>query len=70
MTSELASLAGEGFSMEILGFGDKELSSLMGGSRVAASDLVPEGYTQEINPDEFAMDHQCPKCGMEFNDPA
>jgi len=34
----------------------------------SGSDEVGESRTTEINPDNFDLDHKCPRCGFEFND--
>jgi hypothetical protein len=31
-------------------------------------DLYPDSSAQEIDPDDYNMGHQCPKCGFEFDD--
>lgn len=30
---------------------------------------APESSSQEIDPDAFELAHECPRCGMQFNDP-
>ena len=76
---ELSSLLAElslDYSIEDLNMGlpylPTELSDLI--ATINSESLVidknnsQEGSTKEINPDEFKLDHQCPKCGFEYND--
>ena len=61
---EFAELETLGFDLELTGFAQFELANLFDdGVREP-----PESKTQEIDVDGFGSDHQCPKCGFEFND--
>ena len=35
---------------------------------MASVDNYPESSSKEIDPDNYKMGHQCPKCGFEFDD--
>ncbi len=60
---ELEKLAELNFDLELTGFVQYELANLFD------DDIQPnESKTQEIDVDSFTADHQCPKCGFEFND--
>lgn len=69
---ELADLTEIGFDVELAGFDVDELSDILGGySEEKKHEEMPEtkNTSREINPDDFSeFDHQCPKCGFEFND--
>jgi ParB-like chromosome segregation protein Spo0J len=45
------------------GFTPEEIEAM-----VALPDDEPESSSEEIDPDDFDLDHKCPKCGFEFND--
>ena len=61
---EFAELTDLGFDLELTGFVQFELANIFDdGAREP-----PESKTQEIDVDSFESDHQCPKCGFEFND--
>jgi len=47
-------------TLEGTGFDDSFLDTLVTGT--------PESSTQEIDPNDFDMQHKCPKCGFEFDD--
>lgn len=62
---ELDALDDLGFNLELTGFSVEEMANLFDdGQRGEA----PESSSKEINPDDYKMDHACPKCGFEFND--
>lgn len=61
---EIGELGELGFDLDLLGFDAGELSVLSNDS-----DAPPkESSTEEINTDDFALGHRCPRCGFEFND--
>ena len=64
LAGELHSLNGERFELGLLGFDAPDLEALM----FDGVDYEPESSTKEIDPDEYALDHKCPKCGFEFDD--
>ena len=65
---ELGELAEIGWDWTLTGFylGEIELLSCLDIN--AHTNPATQTSTQEINPDEYRLDHQCPKCGFEFND--
>ena len=60
---ELQDLGEQGFDLTIAGFEVGELTVMFDEPSMSA----PKSSTQEIDPDEYDMDHKCPKCGFEFN---
>lgn len=67
----LADLDAQGMDFEGMGFHDAEIEALMrqvGAVEVDPDEEPPESSSQEIDVDEFDMEHQCPRCGFEFND--
>jgi len=60
--------------LEVTGFSTKEIDNLLTAMAPPAlqssqgSSEPTEGTTREIDPSTFALDHKCPRCGMEFND--
>lgn len=61
---EIEALGELNFDLSKLGFEDFELSNMFDdGIRDDEGDL-----TEEVDVDGFGMQHQCPKCGFEFND--
>ena len=61
---ELEELSNLKFDFELTGFAQFELANIFDdGVRE-----VQQSKTQEIDVDSFDADHQCPKCGFEFND--
>jgi ParB-like chromosome segregation protein Spo0J len=61
---ELGDLSNLGFDIDLIGFTAGEIAKLT----FEEKDLYPDSSTKEINPDDYNMGHQCPKCGFEFND--
>jgi ParB-like chromosome segregation protein Spo0J len=59
---ELGDLDAAGFDLSLTGFDLGELASMFD------QPVVPDSSTKEIDPDEYAMDHRCPKCGFEFDE--
>ena len=53
-----------GFNLELTGFDVAEMAALFDEPDMSAH----ESSAKEINPDEYAMDHRCPKCGFEFDE--
>jgi hypothetical protein len=61
---EFDELGAMGFDLDLTGFAQFELANIFDdGVREPE-----ESKTQEIDVDGFNADHQCPKCGFEFND--
>jgi ParB-like chromosome segregation protein Spo0J len=61
---ELAELQELDFNLDITGFSALEIAALS----LEEKDLYPDSSTKEIDPDDYNMGHQCPKCGFEFDD--
>ena len=61
---ELSELKELDFDLELIGFSADEILALS----FKEKDLYPDSSTQEIDPDDYNMGHQCPKCGFEFDD--
>ena len=61
---ELSELKELDFDLELIGFSADEILQLS----FKEKDLYPDSSTQEIDPDNYKMGHQCPKCGFEFDD--
>ena len=71
LESEIDILIEDGFDVSLLGFGDEDDMSLPGevGGDTRTVGLEPmDSSTKEINTDDFKLDHECPRCGFEFND--
>lgn len=58
---ELKDLEELKFDLTLTGFELGEMASMFD------QPVVPDSSTKEIDPDEYAMDHKCPKCGFEFD---
>jgi ParB-like chromosome segregation protein Spo0J len=67
LSAELEGLAAEGFSIEDLGFDESALESLGAFTPQQGTESAPESSAQEINVNEFSLEHTCPRCGFEFN---
>lgn len=61
---EIESLQEENFNIELIGFNVAELELLT----FKEKDNYPESSSKEIDPDNYKMGHQCPKCGFEFDE--
>jgi ParB-like chromosome segregation protein Spo0J len=61
---ELGEIGELGFDLDLTGFSAGEIAGLT----FEQKDLYPDSSTQEIDPDDYKMGHQCPKCGFEFDD--
>jgi ParB-like chromosome segregation protein Spo0J len=61
---EFDELGAMGFDLDLTGFAQFELANIFDDSVREPE----ESKTQEIDVDSFDADHQCPKCGFEFND--
>jgi ParB-like chromosome segregation protein Spo0J len=55
--------------LDAAGFDEDELAKLLKDGELD-DDQDPEGSTEEIDENEFDLDHKCPKCGFEYNDPS
>ena len=63
LNSELRALAEEGDIVHLTGFSEQELENLL----FEKKDMIPDSSAKEIDPDNYKMGSQCPKCGFEFN---
>jgi ParB family chromosome partitioning protein len=61
---ELDSLKNDDFDLSLLGFDASEIAGLI----FDYKEDYPDSSAKEINPDDYKMGHQCPKCGFEFDD--
>lgn len=61
---ELQELGDLDFDLTLTGFDVSEMAALFD----EPSHAEPDSSTKEIDPDAYAMDHKCPKCGFEFDD--
>jgi ParB-like chromosome segregation protein Spo0J len=61
---ELGEIGELGFDLDLTGFSSGEISGLT----FEEKDHYPDSSTKEIDPDDYNMGHQCPKCGFEFDD--
>lgn len=61
---ELQDLDAAGFDLTLTGFEIGEMAAIFD----EPITNEPDTSTQEIDPDAYAMDHKCPKCGFEFDD--
>jgi len=68
LAEQLRALQSEEFNLANVGYTDDELNQMINklGSQLLMSDM-PDSSAEEINPDEFSLECQCPKCGFEFN---
>ena len=65
LANELSDLHADDLDLGLLGFDALELEKLL--HMEAGPQEPPESSTEEINPDEFAMECKCPRCHFEFN---
>lgn len=63
---ELVDLRDMNFDLNVLGFGEDELQTLLI-LESGSNEETPESSSEEINTDEFQLACKCPKCGFEFN---
>ena len=70
---EFSDLQADGFDLELTGFTLDEIDALeprpepefeLGDD----SEKAQESSSKEVDPDDFQLGHQCPKCGFEFDD--
>ena len=61
---ELSELEKLNFDLDLIGFDNNEISGLM----FEDKEHYPDSSAKEIDPDDYNMGHQCPKCGFEFDD--
>jgi len=61
---ELGEIGDLGFDLDLTGFSAGEITGLT----FEEKNLYPDSSTKEIDPDDYNMGHQCPKCGFEFDD--
>jgi len=59
---ELDDLKKLDFDLKLTGFDDHELLLH------EQSFIEPESSTKEIDPDDYQLNHRCPRCGFEFDD--
>lgn len=68
LAEQLRALQSEEFNLANVGYTDDELNQMINKlSNNILSSEIPESSSEEINPDEFSLECQCPKCGFEFN---
>jgi len=61
---ELQDLDAAGFDLTLTGFELGEIAGLFLQQDMEA----PDSSSKEIDPDDYAMDHKCPKCGFEYDE--
>jgi len=61
---EMQELDALNFDLELTGFDVAEMTALFDEPDMSE----PDSSTKEIDPDAYAMEHKCPKCGFEFDD--
>ena len=61
---ELQDLGDAGFDLTLTGFDLGELNSIF----LEPSMETPDSSSKEIDPDAYAMNHKCPKCGFEYDE--
>ena len=64
LAQELSELEKLNFDLDLIGFDNSEISGLM----FEDKEHYPDSSAKEIDPDDYNMGHQCPKCGFEFDD--
>jgi len=64
LAQELSELEKLNFDLDLIGFDNNEISGLM----FEDKEHYPDSSAKEIDPDDYNMGHQCPKCGFEFDD--
>jgi ParB-like chromosome segregation protein Spo0J len=64
LAQELSELEKLNFDLDLIGFDNSEISGLMFENK----EHYPDSSAKEIDPDDYNMGHQCPKCGFEFDD--
>ena len=60
---ELQDVGELGFNLDKIGFDVGEMAALFDEPNMNA----PDTSSKEIDPDEYLLDHKCPKCGFEFD---
>jgi len=63
---ELDELGADGFDLELTGFSLDEVRALSFDDEYP--EQKPESSSKEIDTDDFAMGHTCPKCGFEYDE--
>ena len=66
LAREIEDLQSDGYDLDLLGFGDDELTALL--HEEGNEDEEKPTSTKEINPDTYQMQHQCPRCQFEYDD--
>ena len=61
LTLEFEDLKLDGFDLDLTGFSPNEIENL------GPIENYPESSAIEIDPDDYKMGNQCPKCGFEFD---
>jgi len=75
-TSELAEWDSDILAAQLSGLltDDEALANAAGFSAEEIEGMLeklsdePESSSEEIDPEDFSLEHKCPKCGFEFND--
>ncbi len=65
LAEELAAIELDGFDLELTGFTDTELKSLLGDDK--PKEQTGDKKSNEVNMDDFKFEHVCPRCSFEFN---
>lgn len=65
LAAELKQLKAADFDLDLIGFSGVELNELLFGSGETEQERTSS--SKEIDPDDYEMGHQCPKCGFEFD---
>lgn len=61
---ELSELRDFQFDLSLTGFDFSEIEALLS---KGSDEPNPKSSAKEVNPDDYKMGHQCPKCGFEFD---
>jgi len=71
LQAEIDQLKEENYDYTLTGFTDESLAAAVQSveSRLyETEEEAPESSAKEIDPDDYEMDHRCPRCGFEFDD--
>jgi ParB-like chromosome segregation protein Spo0J len=79
LISKLSFLKDEDFNLKLTGYDENEIKLFIedidlsfdedegeGKDEVKTSQTVEQSHTQEIDPEDYEFEHQCPKCGFEW----
>lgn len=65
---EIEDLRIEDFDIELTGFDADDLAAMVEGFDDSEDAEPQESSAKEIDPDNYEMDHKCPRCGFEFDE--